>query len=200
MNSNHLILASQSPRRKDFLKQLGFSFTNDAADIDESRINNEAAVDYVTRLALEKAKKIAKNQPDTTIVLGSDTCVAIKDEILGKPDNREHYEQHMKMLSGGLHHVYTAVAAVQGSKEKVILVKTDVVFKTLSKEEIAFYWQTGEAVDKAGSYGIQGIAGQFVKEVHGSYSSVVGLPLVETSDLLKEFGLQPSFQSTGVDS
>lgn len=190
-----LILASQSPRRRELLAQLGYQFSCCPADIDETVQANELPVEYVERLALEKAQYIAKNQPDTTLVLGSDTCVVYAEKILGKPENLAQCLEHLTLLSGNKHQVLTAIAVVQGKFSQSLVVSTDVEFKVLSKEEIMNYWQTGEPQDKAGSYGIQGIAGQFVTQINGSYSAVVGLPLYETAQLLAEFAFPTPVQS-----
>jgi len=190
-----LILASQSPRRRSFMEQLGYSFTCHAADIDESVHGDEPADDYVLRVAKAKVQEIAKQYDSATIVLGSDTCVAVDNHILGKPVDYQDYLRHMQLLSGKVHQVLTAVVLVQGEREEQVLVTTDVAFKALFEQEIEYYWRTGEPQDKAGSYGIQGFAGQFVESINGSYTSVVGLPLVETNQLLQAFGLTPNFES-----
>lgn len=184
-----LILASQSPRRKELLQQLGYSFQCLPADIDESVQPNETVEQYVARLALEKANAIALQQPDDVVVLGSDTSVVFQQHILGKPESLEDCLVTLSMLSGNTHQVITAISVVCGERNDVVVVNTEVDFKTLSSAEIMRYWQTGEPQDKAGSYGIQGIAGQFVKQIRGSYSAVVGLPLYETAQLLSSFGV-----------
>jgi septum formation protein len=181
-----LILASQSPRRKELLSQLGYKFKTISADVDESIIRNESPSDYVLRLAIEKAKVVSQNQADNCIVLGSDTSVIFEQHILGKPENIEDCCQQLLMLSNNTHQVLTAIAAVKNNKIYSAIISTDVTFKTLTIEEIQRYWHTGEPQDKAGSYGIQGIGGQFVTQINGSYSSVVGLPLYETAKLLAE--------------
>lgn len=192
-----LILASQSPRRSELLSQLGYQFTCLPADVDESVKANETPQVYVSRLALAKAQHIAnslmsenKNKNnDATIVLGSDTCVVINNTILGKPRDLADCQQQLQLLSANVHQVLTAVSVVKAQLRETVLVSTDVEFKSLTEREINNYWLTGEPQDKAGSYGIQGIGGQFVKQLRGSYSSVVGLPLYETSQLLTKFGL-----------
>ncbi|MCO4798600.1 MAG: septum formation inhibitor Maf [Colwelliaceae bacterium] len=189
-----LILASQSPRRRELLAQLGYQFSCCPADINETEKKNESPFEYVKRLSLEKAQFIAKNQSDTTLVLGSDTCVVFDENILGKPKDLAQSISHLSMLSGNTHQVLTAITVVQGLLSKSYVVSTDVEFKSLSKEEIINYWQTGEPQDKAGSYGIQGIAGQFVTQIKGSYSAVVGLPLYETAQLLAEFSFPTPVQ------
>lgn len=194
MNQTQLILASQSPRRKALLAQLGYEFTCLPADIDESVQHGENAHDYVYRLAIAKAQKAleqaSKQQANSElVVLGSDTTVVFDGHILGKPENFEDFERMMTMLSGRCHQVLTSIAAVSESNAQAQVVATDVWFKQLSSKEISEYWQTGEPQDKAGGYGIQGIGGQFVSKLDGSFFAVMGLPLYETSLLLNQFGI-----------
>ena len=188
-----LILASQSPRRQELLSQLGYLFTCVPANINEDLVKNESAVHYVKRLAEEKSLAIINGLDDnkikTTIVLGSDTSVVFNNIILGKPENEADCIAHLQLLSGNTHQVLTSISAICNHKIITKVVTTDVTFKTLTIENIKQYWNTGEPQDKAGSYGIQGIGGQFVTHLAGSYSAVVGLPLYETSQLLAEFGL-----------
>jgi septum formation protein len=198
-----LILASQSPRRHELLTQLGYQFQAVSADIDESIYSEESAEKYVTRLAIEKAQVVASlvknkslNTDKNVVVLGSDTSVVLEGHILGKPQNIEQCREYLQRLSGKKHQVFTAIAAVSDNKTQTQLVTTDVYFKTLTLEEIDRYWRTGEPQDKAGAYGIQGIGGQFVKQINGSYSAVVGLPLYETAQLLAKFDLPTAIQKT----
>ena len=193
-----LILASQSPRRKSLLAQLGYQFTTQAADIDESVQSNETAKNYVLRLAQQKAKVIfatlSAQQQEESVVIGSDTSVVIEGEILGKPLNEADCIATLLRLENKQHQVLTAIAVVsqdQANKNETMsqLVETQVQFKALTVDEIKRYWQTGEPCDKAGSYAIQGIGGQFVTTIKGSYSAVVGLPLYETAQLLAQVGL-----------
>lgn len=204
MSENKLILASQSPRRKALLAQLGYSFTIQASDIDETLLSNESPHDYVLRLALEKAQKIFVSLPmlekKSAVVLGSDTSVVINNTVLGKPENLADCINTLSLLSGKQHEVLTAIALVSEGEIKTHLVTTKVFFKALSLVEIESYWQTGEPKDKAGSYAIQGLAGQFVKAIHGSYSAVVGLPLYETAELLSQFGLSALPQNFQVNN
>ncbi|MBA6414413.1 septum formation inhibitor Maf [Colwellia sp. 6M3] len=190
--STTLILASQSPRRKELLEQLGYHFTCLPADIDESVLAQETPEQYVSRLAIEKARVIAKQYDESVVVLGSDTSVIFGTHILGKPASLDECIAILSMLSGQTHQVITAVAVVKGERSEVLVVRTEVDFKVLTEQEISRYWRTGEPQDKAGAYGIQGIAGQFVKQIRGSYSAVVGLPLYETSQLLSLFGVHSS--------
>jgi len=184
-----LVLASKSPRRQALLAQLGYHFNCLSADIDESKINKEKASDYVLRLAIEKAQYIAQQSSIHNVILGADTCVVIDNKILTKPQNFNDSQYMLKQLSGRSHQVLTAVAVVNQEQLKSCVVNTKVFFKSLSDDEISRYWQTGEPQDKAGSYAIQGIAGQFVTKIEGSYSSVVGLPLYETVELLSNFAI-----------
>jgi len=195
-----LVLASKSPRRKELLAQLGYQFTSLSADIDESVKYNEPAEQYVVRLAIEKATFIAKNQAETTLILGSDTSVVFENHILGKPADLEGCIKQLSMLSDQQHQVITAIAVAKGKKISSMAVSTDVTFKPLSEEEIIRYWHTGEPQDKAGSYGIQGIGGQFVKQLCGSYSAVVGLPLYETAQLLADFGMPTPVQASSIQA
>ena len=183
--TKRFVLASQSPRRKSLLTQLGYQFNSVPANIDESVHEGETAEHYVARLALEKAQCVAKEQDKNIVVLGSDTTVVYQEQILGKPENVQDCVRILSLLSGTRHQVLTAVAVVQGSRTKVEVISTDVIFKSISEAEILNYWATGEPQDKAGAYGLQGIGGQFVISIEGSYSAVVGLPLYETVELLK---------------
>jgi len=167
------------------------------ADIDESVSDQESANDYVLRLAEEKALAIyhtlANDEKKQSLVLGADTCVVIDGIILGKPANEAECIETLLRLENKQHQVLTAIAVagfgtIEGAKVKSKLIETKVTFKALTLNEIKRYWQTGEPCDKAGSYAIQGIAGQFVTKINGSYSAVVGLPLYETAQLLAKSG------------
>lgn len=186
MHRHRLVLASASPRRRELLGTLGLAFSCVPADIPEVRAPHEAAEDFVQRLALEKARTVARSRPGA-VVLGSDTEVVLDGQPLGKPADRADAERMLQALSGRSHSVMTAVALVQGRREAVRLVETKVHFRPLSEAEIQAYWETGEPADKAGAYGIQGLGAIFVERLDGSYSGVVGLPLFETAELLKEF-------------
>jgi len=191
-----LVLASQSPRRQELLAQIGYTFTCKPANVNEDLKKNEQANDYVKRLAVEKAQAtfqlLNASQQITAVVLGSDTSVIYQQNILGKPSNLEDCIKQLQMLSGKTHQVLTSIAAVNINKMRCEVITTDVTFKVLSIEEITHYWHTGEPQDKAGSYGIQGIAAQFVTNISGSYTGVVGLPLYETAQLLSTFGISTS--------
>ncbi|MGJ8680139.1 Maf family protein [Paraglaciecola sp.] len=184
-----LILASQSPRRAELLSQIGVKFQQSSANIDETPYANENSLDYVLRMAQQKSQEGSDNTSSDNWVLGADTVVVANNEILGKPADQQDSCRMLNMLSDSTHRVLTAVSVTKGKQQNSVLVETLVTFAPLSKDEINWYWQTGEPQDKAGSYGIQGLGGQFVKQIQGSYSAVVGLPLYETKKLLIETGV-----------
>lgn len=185
-----IILASKSPRRKELLAQLGVEFICQSADIDETPLLDESPYQYVERLAIEKAQAVYTLQKNTsTFVIGSDTAVIINNEILGKPVNKKDSTRMLSLLSNNSHQVLTSIALISADIIKTQVVTTQVNFKKLTANEIEAYWQTKEPQDKAGSYGIQGIGGQFVRSINGSYSAVVGLPLYEMASLLNEAGI-----------
>ena len=188
------VLASTSPRRKQLFAQAGFTiagfeFEQVSPDIDETPLANEAAADYVVRLALEKAQAgLALSQAfNCPKVLGSDTSVVLKGVILGKPQDAADAKRILRQLSGNTHQVMTAVAITDGCQSLTRLCITDVTFCQLTDADIAAYIATQEPMDKAGAYGIQAIGGCFVESIQGSYSAVVGLPLVETRQLMQLF-------------
>ncbi len=186
-----LYLASASPRRKDLLDQLGLACTVLPQDIDESRLPSELPADYVMRLARQKAE--AALQSVDTIVgaccLGSDTTVVCDNEIFEKPVDARDARRMLGALSGKTHQVLTAVALASTSGTKVLLSTSDVTFRSLTSAEIDAYWRTGEPADKAGAYGIQGLAAMFVTHISGSYSGIMGLPVAETIALLNGAGI-----------
>ncbi len=201
--SRQLILASASPRRRDLLAQLGFSkpdfsFISLSADIDESHQLGESPQTFVVRLAVEKAQAGLvlfnagagiENKSSSPLVLGSDTIVVLGDKILGKPVNEADALKILSDLSGHMHVVMTAVALTDGVNTVTCLVETKVQFCELTEADILAYIATGEPMDKAGAYGIQALGGSFVERIEGSYSAVVGLPMVETRALLREMSV-----------
>ncbi|MCM0612699.1 septum formation inhibitor Maf [Marinobacter sediminum] len=182
-----IVLASASPRRSELLQQIGLVFTVQPADIDETPESGESAEHYVERLAREKALAVSAKEPGT-LVLGSDTSVVLNGTILGKPAGKDEAITMLRALSGATHQVMTAVAIASGEHCESLLVTTEVRFRALADDEIEAYVASGEPMDKAGSYGIQGLGGIFVSELRGSYSAVVGLPLQETAALLADAG------------
>ena len=179
-----LILASASPRRRELLAYLFRKFEIQAADIDETPLQDEAPEPYVERMAKEKALAVSALNPKK-VVLGSDTAVILKGQILGKPQNKEDALSMLGQLSGHWHQVFTAVCVAREDSVLLETVITRVKFTEVSRSDAEDYWQTGEPQDKAGSYAIQGIGGKFVEKIEGSVSAVVGLPLCETNELLK---------------
>jgi septum formation protein len=184
-----LLLASASPRRSDLLEQIGVNFSVLAVDIDESRRVDELPVDYVSRLAMEKAQAGFKRQDGQLPSLGADTIVVFDGQIFGKPRDQRHAETMLMALSGKVHSVFTAVAIDNGTDTAMAVSETRVEFRTISQFECLIYWQSGEPEGKAGAYAIQGRGGVFVENLEGSYSGVVGLPLAETEQLLKRFSV-----------
>lgn len=186
----HLILASQSPRRRELLAQLGLRVQTRPADINEVPAAGETPAAYALRMALEKAQAASRVADADLPVLGADTDVVIDGEILGKPGSREQGIAMLLRLAGRVHEVYSAVAL--GSQERWLtrLSVTEVHFGPITPAQAAAYWASGEPADKAGGYGIQGLGACFVREIRGSYSGVVGLPIYETCELLRAFGIE----------
>lgn len=185
LNDKKLVLASQSPRRKTLLEQAGIDLIIQVSNIDESKIIFTSPTQFVQDLAFIKARAVADAYPDSWI-LGADTIVTIDDQILGKPANRDDAMSMLKQLSNRTHQVYTGVCLYhhQNNKKMVQSVSTKVVFKSLTHKEINWYVNTKEPYDKAGGYGIQGIGAFLVKEIFGSYTNVVGLPVCEVIQML----------------
>jgi septum formation protein len=184
-----LILASASPRRSELLTQLGVEFEIKASDIPEDLLADETPEDYVQRIAKRKANVVYQalnsDQKQRTVVLGGDTCVLLGKDIMGKPCDRLDALAMLARLSGREHRVLSAVYVISSEGENLRLSQTSVRFRNLTLGECEAYWKTGEPIDKAGAYGIQGLAAAFVESITGSYSGVVGLPLAETYDLLR---------------
>jgi septum formation protein len=186
---SQIILASASPRRRELLNQIGVRHLVQTTDVDETPLPNEHPENYVRRLALEKALACrAKFNPQLPI-LAADTSVVLDKKIMGKPQNEEDALAMLRQLSGKTHQVFTAIALI-GKNQHVAVSVTEVVFKTLTDNEIRAYWQSGEPVDKAGSYAIQGKGSLFIVRINGSFSGVMGLPLFETSQLLTAEGIE----------
>ena len=190
---NTIYLASASPRRREILVSLGFQPVLLTAEIDETALPGEAVADYVARMARQKnaaARQLAAQrglalaQP----LLSADTVVALDNAILGKPRDAAHARELLESLSGREHQVWTAVCVSLGGQTLEAAQRSDVRFKELSAQEIAAYIASGEPLDKAGAYGIQGIGGVFVAHLSGSFSGVMGLPVFETVQLLRQLG------------
>jgi septum formation protein len=187
-----LYLASKSPRRAELLARLGVDFGVLDLDIPEQRQPGEPAEEYVRRVAREKAGAglLTVMAVPRAIVLGADTEVILDDEVFGKPRDTDDAAAMLRRLSGRTHRAVTAVSLVSAGREAQAVSVSEVSFADLSEEEIATYLASGQAEGKAGAYGIQGAAERFVRHLSGSYSGVMGLPLHETSQLLKTFGVQ----------
>lgn len=181
-----VILASASPRRRELLTLAGVDFTVKVADIDEIIPENASPDEVVMSLARQKAQAVAKENADS-VVIGSDTVVALDGVILGKPKNEENAAEMLRALSGRSHTVYTGVVIIQGEKTKVFCEATEVVFNKLSEEEILGYVATKEPMDKAGAYGIQGKGCVLVEKIVGDYFNVVGLPVSRLYRELRDF-------------
>ena len=194
LHMQKIALASASPRRRELLAQLGVQFELVKADVDETQGAGEVATDYVLRLAISKAQAgftaqaglKASASLDVLPVLGADTIVVVDGEVLGKPTDQADFMRMMRLLSNRQHQVYTAIALISADKQLSTTVKTDVWFSELTEAEMLDYWQSGEPADKAGGYGIQGLASRFIPKIAGSYFAVVGLPLYETNQLLQQ--------------
>ena len=186
-NGAPLILASASPRRRELLAQAGFSFEVAPAHVPELRKPGEDPIRFVSRLAREKAEAVALSRSITsdTIVLGADTIVVVEEEVLGKPQDAADAARMLRLLSGQTHQVITGVCLAKGRERQRAAEVTFVRFTTLSDEEIDAYVATGEPLDKAGAYAIQGRAGRWVPRIHGCYFNVVGLPLALVSSMIE---------------
>lgn len=182
-----LYLASGSPRRRELLALLNVPFEVLKTEVEERRHPEESAQEYVRRLALEKAQAGVKVAPQDLPVLGADTIVVLNGQVLEKPRDKADAQRILRALSGQQHQVITAVSLADRQDVLSAMVVTDVTFRVLSQLEISDYIATGEPMDKAGAYGIQGKGGCFVRSITGSYHAVVGLPLVETHELLSNF-------------
>lgn len=181
-------LASISPRRRELLTQIGVPHIVIGADIDETAHPGEAPRDYVLRLARQKALAV-RERGETLPVLAADTTVVLDDVIYGKPRDRDDGIAMLRQLSGRMHAVLTAVALADSRGVALRLSVSTVRFRSLTLEECAAYWETGEPRDKAGGYGVQGAAGVFIESLSGSYSGVMGLPLFETAEMLRAAGV-----------
>lgn len=183
------ILASASDRRKELLSRIISDFEVKISDFDEGTVEVSKDIEkYVKTLAEGKAKSVALNCTNDSIIIGADTIVVIDDNILGKPKDKDDAFRMLKLLSNNVHRVYSGVTVINNEKQvmKSECLYTEVYFSELSDEEIWRYIDTGECLDKAGAYGIQGYGGLLVKSISGDYFNIVGLPISKISDLLKE--------------
>ena len=190
----NIILASASPRRRELLDMVGIPFSVCPSQ-GEEQIRGSSPKEVVEELCEQKAREVFLKTSGEVLVIGADTVVAAEGNILGKPKNRKEAIQMLKKLQGASHEVYTGVTMLSrdenGEQQKTFHVMTAVEFYPMSEEEIESYVDTGEPMDKAGAYGIQGKAGIFVKEIRGDYNNVVGLPVARLYQELKEMGINP---------
>jgi len=180
-----IILASTSPRRQELLQQVGVAFTTAVIDIDESTLAGEEPADYVRRLACQKAQAALPYFDQDHLIIAADTSVTIDGLILGKPASRVDAFSMWSLLSGRCHQVMTGVAVAYRGQLSSTVVTTEVEFLKLDQDMMQRYWDSGEPIGKAGGYAIQGRGAAFIPRIDGSYSNVVGLPLVETLALLE---------------
>ncbi|MBS6161031.1 MAG: septum formation inhibitor Maf [Firmicutes bacterium] len=190
----NIILASASPRRRELLDMVGIPFSVCPSQ-GEEQIRGSSPKEVVEELCEQKAREVFLKTSGEVLVIGADTVVAAEGNILGKPKNRKEAIQMLKKLQGASHEVYTGVTMLSrdenGEQQKTFHVMTAVEFYPMSEEEIESYVDTGEPMDKAGAYGIQGKAGIFVKEIRGDYNNVVGLPVARLYQELKQMGMNP---------
>jgi septum formation protein len=191
INGKQFVLASASPRRKHLLENLGLTLNIIPSGIDEPENDDIAPEEYVKNLALSKAEAIAKQLDIPSVVLGADTTVVIDGMSLGKPDNYDDAYEMLQRLSGRTHRVVTGFAIIDTATKQVIsdYESSEVRFKELTPEEIHYYVKTGEPMDKAGAYAIQGLGSAFVMGIKGCYTNIVGLPVFKIALILKDLGL-----------
>lgn len=183
-----LILASQSPRRKELLERCGIPFLCMPADIDETIDTERPLEEEIEKLSIRKAQHILLQKPDC-VVIGSDTIVAVDGKPLGKPHDEKTAEKMLEMIQGRSHQVITGLAVLSSQRRYVSHETAEVVFEKMDEEEIHRYIETGECFDKAGAYGIQGYGGRYVKEIHGDFYAIMGLPLHLVYKELKNLSL-----------
>ncbi|MCB1843443.1 MAG: septum formation inhibitor Maf [Halioglobus sp.] len=196
MTNTPLHLASASPRRRDILTGLGIPFSFSGEDVDEQALEGESAATMVLRLAHDKAAAALPARQGTAI-LGADTAVVLGDRIFGKPGCRHEAMTMLAELSGRTHEVMTGVVLLSGDEQITALCRTEVRFRAISPAESSAYWESGEPLDKAGGYAIQGLAAVFVSELRGSYSGVMGLPVFETAAMLRAIGIEVLGRQSG---
>jgi septum formation protein len=196
-----VVLASQSPRRRDLLDLVGIRHEVRPADIDEAVRPGEPPDSYTERLAREKARVVAVQEPDA-VVIAADTTVVVDDDILGKPAHAAEARAMVRRLAGRTHEVFTGIAVRRGdeSREAAGVERVLVTVRALSEPEIAAYVATGEPMDKAGAYGIQGYGATIIERIDGDYFAVMGLSLVRTVTLLREVGLAYAFGPLRADA
>ena len=194
MHDAKIILASASPRRQELLRQIGVAFEVMPSEVAELVGDGESAADYVLRVSTDKARyatrRVSAMRHNSIPVLGADTEVVIDQSILGKPRDREHGCEMLRRLAGRTHDVVTGICVIHQGKEYRSLSENRVTFGPMSENDIARYWDSGEPLDKAGAYAIQGLAAGYIVRLEGSYSSVMGLPLYELALILRQLGMR----------
>jgi len=195
-----LILASASKRRFDLLANTGYDFKVIISNADEGsvEVNNSEPSEYALSLAKLKAQAVINEAPESSVIIAADTIVVLNNQILGKPEDESHAFSMLKALSGNMHHVYTAVSIADKSSglSKDFCVKAAVFMSPLADDEIWSYIKTSQPMDKAGSYGIQGIGGLFIERIEGDFFAIEGLPVNKVYNALKEFGIFPSLKNS----
>ena len=202
-----LVLASRSPRRSDILREMGYTFVVDSADVDETPLAHESPRDHVQRLAVAKCLHVASRHGRNVVVLAADTTVEIDGDILGTPRDTDHAREMLRRLSGRTHQVHTAVCVARGTHETTVNSTHDVALDTASvtmhpiaPDALERYLATGESLDKAGAYALQGEAGVFVRELRGERSTVVGLPMPLVRRLLDRHGVAHAARGLSPDA
>ncbi|MFT7234929.1 MAG: septum formation protein [Methylophagaceae bacterium] len=191
VNFPKVYLASGSQRRSELLTQIGVEFDKLSLDVDESRLKNESPIDYVQRIAEDKglAGWQSLSEYEHRPVIGADTSVVLEQDVLGKPKNKADAKGMLKRLSNRQHEVITAVSLIYDNQILTKVSRNKVTFAAMTEAQINWYIETGEGEDKAGSYAVQGLAALFIKQIIGSYSGIMGLPLRETMELLVDIGI-----------
>ena len=202
-----LVLASRSPRRSDILREMGYTFVVDSADVDETPLAHESPRDHVLRLATAKCLRVASRHGRNVVVLAADTTVEIDEDIVGTPRDTDHAREMLRRLSGRTHQVHTAVCVARGTHETTVNSTHDVALDTASvtmhpiaPDALERYLATGESLDKAGAYALQGEAGVFVRELRGERSTVVGLPMPLVRHLLDRHGVAHAARGLSPDA
>ncbi|MDQ0256511.1 septum formation protein [Evansella vedderi] len=186
---NTLILASQSPRRKQLLEQVNLSFSIEPSIVEEQMNKEDTPEEIVVSLAHQKAYDVFSRFPHN-VVLGADTIVVIDNQILGKPQNEKEAKEMLQRLSGRTHQVFTGVSIISEERTESFYVRSDVTFFTLTEEEISAYLRTKDSMDKAGAYGIQGIGATLVERIDGDFFAIMGLPIAKVVRILEKFHIK----------
>lgn len=185
-----IILASQSPRRRQLLEMMGLEFEAIAADVDETMNPALSLEDEIARISRSKALAVQTRRDPGDVIIAADTMVCVDGRRLGKPKDPEDAAATLRLLSGREHQVVTGLSVVQDSRVETAVEVTALVFRPLEEAEIAAYIATGEPMDKAGSYGIQGKAAMFARQIRGDYYNVMGLPVCRLTEMLRRFGVR----------